>query len=365
MANNPLEEQIIAEIRRTNSPMDFKRFMHLCLYDPDHGYYTTQVNLGTLDEHYTTYDFLTYPDRFSPYFGTAFAKVISQFSEFLPNSEICIAEMGAGRGTFAKDMLDYFKKKDEQLYERIKYGILDISPRLIKVQQETLAEHSNVFYVNSSQKNVELSPINGFVITNELPDVFPVDVALNVQGEGLCQLCVLEEDGKLEFTYKQIDDELSLHYLQESDYPSYMEEVSADPTLKEIFSCGIPINLDMVNWYDELARAILSGAIITIDYGFKNAREHAKTKFNKIRTYQKDNLKSGYNPLSKPGKIDMTSDINFEILQRIGRLNGLNDLFLGHQDEIIQGFTELDVPSGKHYLALMQGRNLPKLRFTK
>jgi len=124
---------------------------------------------------------------------------------------------------------------------------------------------------------------------------------------------------------------------------------------------GIPINLDMIGWYEAMAKGISSGAIITTDYGFKCSKDHAKFDYPNFRTFQRHIDPGTFsNPLERVGKKDMTSDINFAILQKLGYKHTLSDLFLGEQDDVLNHFSGLSTDDSS-FLTLIQGRNLPKL----
>ena len=217
MDENKLEEKIKKEIAENNSPISFKRFMHLALYDPEYGFYTTRVNLWG-GENGKDYDFKTYPDLHSPKFGASFGGLISRLAIGLPKETVQIVEFGAGNGTLARDLLDNLKEFSPDLYERTTYRIIEISPRLVERQKKMLTLHDNIIISEGTALNAGLNQFNGFVINNELPDAFPVDFAFAVEKRSIFRkkekylLYVGEDNGKLIPVYRQIQDEKILSY---------------------------------------------------------------------------------------------------------------------------------------------------------
>lgn len=60
-----------------------------------------------------------------------------------------VIEIGAGRGTLAKDMLQYFSLHNPQFLDRLKYTTIDVSPTLSTLQRVTLQPwvDSNIVHV--------------------------------------------------------------------------------------------------------------------------------------------------------------------------------------------------------------------------
>jgi hypothetical protein len=75
---------------------------------------------------------LTPAELFSPHFGAALAAFILRHhaAHAPPDSPLHIVEVGAGRGTLARDVLDAVAAADEGLYSRTRYATLDVSPAL-------------------------------------------------------------------------------------------------------------------------------------------------------------------------------------------------------------------------------------------
>src|SRR5881227_1905671 len=130
-----LREKIEQEIRG-RGPIPFSRYMELCLYDPERGYYSRDVErFGKAGDFYTSSDV-------HAVFGRLLAR---QFEEIwrvlgLPE-EIEILELGPGRGLFAQDVLDWSEKKFPEFFRAVRYRLVEISPILQERLRTTLSRH--------------------------------------------------------------------------------------------------------------------------------------------------------------------------------------------------------------------------------
>jgi len=90
-----LEEEI-----RSGGRMTFHRFMELCLYHPQHGYYcSSKVRLGAAGDFYT-----------SAHVAPVFARILARHFEVLwrelgTPARFDLVELGPGDGRFALELL--------------------------------------------------------------------------------------------------------------------------------------------------------------------------------------------------------------------------------------------------------------------
>src|SRR5438094_529124 len=130
-----LRDKIEQEIRG-RGPIPFSRYMELCLYDPERGYYSRDVErFGKAGDFYTSSDV-------HAVFGRLLAR---QFEEIwrvlgLPE-EIEILELGPGRGLFARDVLDWSEKKFPEFFQALHYSLVERSAPLRERLQTTLSRH--------------------------------------------------------------------------------------------------------------------------------------------------------------------------------------------------------------------------------
>src|ERR1044072_8359899 len=151
--------------------------MWLSLYSPG-GYYASglaQIGNGK--------DFLTSP-HYSPVFGGAFARGLYQMWESMGKpDEFVLAEMGAGEGEWARQILTKMQRDLPDLYKAVRYHIVEISPALIQRPRRTIGSQHRVRFVRESAIDCGLAGIEGVIYSNELPDAFPVHRLQKMNGK--------------------------------------------------------------------------------------------------------------------------------------------------------------------------------------
>src|SRR5271169_3694592 len=144
---NPLRQKIEQEIRE-RGPIPFSRYMELCLYDPDLGYYSRNAEqFGKAGDFYTSSDV-------HAVFGRLLAR---QFEEmwrtFGSPAQIEILELGPGRGLFAQDVLAWSEKKFPQFFHALHYSLAERSPKLRTQLRGVLARYFEDGVVSSVEEN--------------------------------------------------------------------------------------------------------------------------------------------------------------------------------------------------------------------
>src|ERR1700676_1975238 len=127
-----LRQKIEQEIRE-RGPIHFSRYMELCLYDPELGYYSRNAaQFGKAGDFYTSSDV-------HAVFGRLLARQLDQRWQALDRPhEIEILELGPGRGLFARDVLDWSNKKFPDFFARLTYTLQESSPALRVKLRDTL-----------------------------------------------------------------------------------------------------------------------------------------------------------------------------------------------------------------------------------
>lgn len=133
-------------------------FIDTSLYDPIHGYFCSSTNpVGFLEkpidfnglsgstEYYHTvaekYDglrkhWLTPSEIFTPHIGSCIANyIVREWKESsIEERPLEIIEIGAGTGTLARDILNWIKEHDRNIYEKCTYVSIEISKNLASLQ---------------------------------------------------------------------------------------------------------------------------------------------------------------------------------------------------------------------------------------
>lgn len=109
--------------------------------------------------------------------------------------------------------------------------------------------------------------------------------------------------------------------------------------------------------YQRLIDQVLFGAVITVDYGFAGPEGLLRRGAPVVRAFgSRVFYSTPHNLFWNPGKMDITSDIDFDILRRIGLSQGARELYFGYQPELLGNMEGVD-----RYLALIHGIGLGDL----
>src|SRR5205814_893588 len=108
-ATNLILQTVLDEIR-AHGPISFERYMELCLYHPESGYYTSpgHERFGRGGDYYT-----------SAQLGTLFARLMSRRFHAMQaemGGDFMVLEVGPGRGDFGREIAREFR------YTGIEYG---------------------------------------------------------------------------------------------------------------------------------------------------------------------------------------------------------------------------------------------------
>src|ERR1700676_744560 len=128
-----LRQKIEREIRE-RGPIPFSRYMELCLYDPELGYYSRHAEqFGKAGDFYTASDV-------HAVFGRLLARQFDEMWRTLGSPDcIELVELGPGRGLFAQDVLAWSEKKFPNFFHALRYVLIEGSPALRARISKTLA----------------------------------------------------------------------------------------------------------------------------------------------------------------------------------------------------------------------------------
>src|SRR5499427_1146946 len=127
----PLDVEIRARIARAG-PIPVAEFMAMCLYDPQHGYYSHGCPLGAAG------DFITAPEisqMFGELIGLWAAEVWQSMGAPDP---VPLIELGPGRGTMMADALRAARAAPE-FRKAVRVHFIETSPDLRQHQRQTLS----------------------------------------------------------------------------------------------------------------------------------------------------------------------------------------------------------------------------------
>ena len=289
---------IIDKIKK-KIPLD--QYINLCLYKYKYSYYEKNIIFGPKG------DFVT-----SPYISSIFGEVISVhiLNYFLSRgiTKCNLLEIGAGEGIMAKDII-----KTLQKFKKIefKYFILEKSKNLIKLQKKNLKEF-NVKWIDNLEK---FNKRNLFILSNELLDSFPVK-HLKKKNEKWYEKYIFFDNKKKKIKSK---------YLEIKKTPNNILSLC----IKNVnFIEYSPKIFKFLNNVSRLIKKHKDNCFLTIDYGYCD--DYFKDTLQALKKHKKVSI------FHDPGNADITHLVNFKLIKRIFRKNGLSNIYDTSQSKFLK-----------------------------
>ena len=375
--------QLIIQETREHGPMPFSRYMDLCLYHPELGYYSRQSDqFGKAGDFYTSSDV-------HAVFGRLLARQFDEMWRVLGSPEqIEILELGPGRGLFAQDLLDWSEKKFPDFFRALHYSLAERSPALRERLQLTLDRHfktgkvslvawsqlchsdrteeSAVHNLNLSSRatqghslgewprRVEGTAVSSnqsepsaatraplIIFANEFFDALPVEI-LSAQGA----LRIAERNDHLAETW----------VAPSAEELEFLGRYSVHPEAGE----RIEVPLAAHHTMTEIAGLMERGFILAIDYGYTLQEQLAGRHHGTLASYRQHS-ESG-NPYEAPGEQDLTAHVNFTALADVLAQHGMTVqplltqsqflLGIGEQTQFADAFEECRLPQERAKVAM-------------
>jgi SAM-dependent MidA family methyltransferase len=324
---NELRRKIEAEILE-RGPIPFSRYMEMCLYDPQLGYYSRNAaQFGKAGDFYTSSDV-------HAVFGRLLARQFEEMWRILGSPErIVIRELGPGRGLFAQDVLDWSEKKFPDFFRVLRYELVEQSAALRARLEETLKRHiesgkavsetsgAEARYSRRQVGATEVASIQRFhaiVFANEFFDAMPVEIVsdeaslrIDTRNGRFVETWVPSSAEELEFL-----DRYSIH-----PEPGERVEVSRQSLMQMSKDATIEC-----------------GFVVVIDYGYTREEQLAGRHRGTVKAIRQHSVSA--NPYEAPGEQDITADVNFTALAAVAQQRGLCAQKLLTQSQFLMGIGE-------------------------
>ena len=283
--SSPLETEIRRRIAAAG-PMPVSEYMALCLFDPDHGYYTTRDPFGSRG------DFITAPEV-SQMFGELIGLWASAVWKQMGTPEnVRLIELGPGRGTMMKDLLRAVQIVPD-FRSAIVVHLVEVSPILRAQQENNLGDAGIPVFWHTAAADVPKGP--AIIFANEFFDALPIKQAIKTERGWHERLVQIDADGQLAFTI--------------APEPIPFFQTLLPPQFGAARAGAI------FEWRGdteamEVGRRVADdrGAALVIDYG------HTETGLGE--TFQAVGKHAYADPLTAPGDLDLTAHVDFCALAR-------------------------------------------------
>ena len=285
----PLAARLLEEIRQ-EGPITIARFMQACLFDPLHGYYSTQPRIGGEGE---GGDFLTAPET-SQMFGELLGLWCAhEWTQMGSPDPFYWIELGPGRGALMADAWRAARvapgfQAAARLY------LIDPSRPLRRLQAQSLAKVGAVGTWVDDLSEVPQGPT--LLLANEVLDCLPIRQFVTTP-QGWCERLVGEADGALGFGLSH-----PLPIPKAEDAPDgYWREIAEGA---EAFLSPIAARLTQS-----------PGRALFLDYGY--ADPDGADTLQALRRHEK------LHPLEDPGESDLTAQVDFAAIEALADALGL------------------------------------------
>jgi SAM-dependent MidA family methyltransferase len=363
---NPLRQKIEQEIRE-RGPVPFSRYMELCLYDPELGYYSRNAEqFGRAGDFYTSSDV-------HAVFGRLLARQFDEMWRALGSPmHIELVEFGPGRGLFAQDVIGWSEKKFPDFFRALRYVLIEQSSSLRERIKNTLARHVASGKVSVPEENwlhesdypgeddgeipaagigetpaakrrqnaahgasrgseagneqalkgrrktnIDAPPT--IIFANEFFDALPVEI-LSSNGS----LRIDARDGRFIETWAP----------PSSDELEFLDRYSVHPEPHE----RIEIPFAAQRFMSRIAKHMPRGFLVAIDYGYAREEQLAGRHRGTLKALRQHSISA--DPYEAPGEQDITADVNFTALAAAAENQGMVTHKLVTQSQFLMGIGE-------------------------
>ena len=282
--------QVIVDDIRARGPIPFSRYMELCLYHPQLGYYSrAKEQFGKAGDFFTSSDV-------HAVFGRLLARQFDEMWRAMGSpGRVDIVELGPGRGLFAQDVVDWSVEKFPHFAHALHRTLVEQSAtfrgRLEERFAGDIARHKVKVCAGIDDFRGNVDDVIFFA--NEFFDAFPVEI---VTSDG--QLYVAEDGSVFRETFAEPTDEVH----------DYLDRYSVRPEAGE----RIEVPLQAFDYARRLTRVAKRGFCVFIDYGYTRTEQLAGRHRDTLRAFRRHTMSA--NPYEAPGEQDLTSDVNFTAL---------------------------------------------------
>lgn len=300
--------------------INFAEFMQHCLYHPEFGYYTAaRTRIGKEGDFFTS-------SSVHSLFGQLIARQLEQMWQLLGGGTFTLAEQGAGEGHLCLDILDALAADYPEFYRLLDYRIVEISPDHRRRQADKLQMHVAAGRLNWCSLG-DLQGMQGCFLSNELVDAFPVHRLDKRQGQ-LQEIYVVNSERGF------VEEARPLANPAIVDYFTLVGSSLCEGNRGEV-------NLQALDWMQQVSALIARGFILTIDYGYPATELFAPFRRNgTLLCYHQH--QANENPYQRVGCQDITAHVDFTALQNVARRQGVETLYFAEQYKFLLGLGFLE-----------------------
>lgn len=315
-------QQIRDEIGE-HGPITFARFMEIALYDPERGYYRSE-----LPRPGRAGDFLTAPEA-HPIFGRALARFVAAVHRALGSmAELTIREYGAGVGALAEPLVGELADGETRTSTdgpgptSIRYAVNEVDPRRTTAVRDRLDRLELARGVTVVTEPDDGRSIDGVAIANEVLDALPTHR-------------VVQRNGTLREVFVGVGDGGELVDVEaDPSTPALAARLAAEGiALSDGQHAEICLAIDV--WVADAARGLRNGVLLILDYGHPAAElyDPRRRTAGTLMAYQGHRV--GDDPYRAVGRQDLTAHVDLTAVTAAATHAGLSPLGRTTQAEFL------------------------------
>lgn len=290
--SSPLVNLIRDHLRR-HGPVPFPWFMERALYHPEYGYYaSTHLRIGRQGDYYTNVSV-------GALYGELLASQLIEMWKLLGCPPgFTVVEEGAEDGQLAVDILSAITEESTEAAASIRYTIVEPVPEKQLQQQARLepAFPGKMTWLNGLD---DLEKVTGTFISNELVDAMPVHL-------------VLYRDDEWSELWVDISGENFCFVPAKIEAPELVQATDRIP-IPGASPYRTEVNLAATRWIQAVSSRLERGFVLIVDYGFPRDEYYRPERTEGTLSCYSRHRRS-YNPLERPGEIDITAHVDFTSL---------------------------------------------------
>ncbi|KAJ3216806.1 hypothetical protein HK099_005709 [Clydaea vesicula] len=272
-----LDQLIKTETVPRTTKVSSRNFIHNSLYNHNYGYFNkkapqTEIDFSKIRDNY---DFLNYTSNlykqidntelqnsearqiwhtptelFRPWYGYALANyILTNYTLDKKGAKyLHIFEVGGGNGTLMLNILDFIRSNNFEIYQNMKYTIIEISDLLLLKQKEIKTHEGRFQIIKKSIFDWE-TEFNDpcFFISMEVIDNFSHDVVRYDSDTmaPLQEMVLIDEDGDFEVGFEEVTDPLLKRYLSIREETGYVSPILRGFHVKRFLKSFLPFSSNM------------------------------------------------------------------------------------------------------------------------
>ena len=299
-------------------PISLAQFMACALYDPISGYYASgRARIGKSGDFYTNVSI-------GPLFGKLLARqFIEMWTLMGAPAEWTLVEQGAFDGQLARDVLDALLEQSLDCYRATTLLLIEPFAFFAGAQRALLARHASKTRWSPSLESCP--PFTGVHYSNELLDAFPAHRVRRTQGNWV-ELRIAFSGEQFYWMETEVSDPAVARAVDRLSEP-------VEGAVREV----CPLHQD---WLTDLSVKLENGWILICDYGLSEQElalpHRAAGTLTAYRNHRRSNC-----ALEEPGCQDITYQVNFSDIIRLGNENGLQLVASTDQSRFLTGVAPL------------------------